>query len=105
MKLPDYQKRVRQFVDAHDLEAPVPARALDLVSEVGEIAKEVLGGSDYGRVPFHPTDQWAGELGDVFFSLICVANSTGINLESALNEALNKYKRRFALKGNLGSGD
>jgi len=64
----------------------------------------VLKGSGYGERPFEPTSGWRNELGDAFFSLICVANSTGVSLEVALQEALNKYERRFALKGDLGSG-
>jgi len=44
-------------------------------------------------------------LGDVLFSLICIANNTEINLEIALNKALNKYRKRFNEKGDVGSGE
>ena len=105
MTLPTYQKSVAEFVAEHQLEAPVEARMLDLVSEVGEAAKEVLKGSAYGHRPFHSTDEWHIELADVFFSLICVANSTGVNLDHALALALEKYQHRLAAKGEAGSGD
>ena len=104
MVLPDFQKNVATFVVDNQLEAPVNARLLDLVSEVGEVAKEVLKGSQYGHQPFHPTEEWSGELADAFFSLICVANSTDVNLNIALTEALEKYGQRLALKGEAGSG-
>jgi NTP pyrophosphatase (non-canonical NTP hydrolase) len=99
----DPQNAVARFVERHQLETSVEVRALDLVSEVGEVAKEVLKGTAYGREPFVPTDGWAGELGDAFFSLLCVANGTGVNLEAALQKAVQKYERRIALRGELGS--
>jgi NTP pyrophosphatase (non-canonical NTP hydrolase) len=100
----DFQRTVARFVERHDLQIPVQARTLDLVSEVGELAKEVLEGTDYGRKPFAPTDEWAAELGDAFFSLVCIADSTGVDLQAALEGALAKYERRIARRGDLGSG-
>lgn len=98
-----FQDRVNRFVEAHQLEIAVSARVLDLVSEVGEIAKEILKSTRYGQKSFQPTADWTSELGDVFFSLICIANSTGVNLEDALRQALRKYEQRFACKGDVGS--
>lgn len=91
-------------MESHRLGAPVSFRLLDLAAEVGELAKEVLKSTRYGREPFQPTQDWAGELGDAFFSLICIANSTDVNLEEALQSALKKYKSRLARKGDVGSG-
>lgn len=104
MTLPSFQETVARFVSEHQLEAPVEARLLDLLSEIGEVAKEVLKASAYGRRPFQPTDEWAAELADAFFSLICVANSTNVNLEDTLIEALEKYSVRLGGKGDAGSG-
>jgi NTP pyrophosphatase (non-canonical NTP hydrolase) len=98
------QRTVASFVGEAGIEAPVEARLLDLVSEVGELAREVLDATNYGRAPFRPPDGWSGELGDAFFSLICLANSTGVDLEAALDGALDKYRRRLALGGDPGSG-
>jgi len=102
--LPDFQKTVVAFVDENRLETSVEVRLLDLVSEVGELAKEVLKGDEYGHQSFQPTAEWSGELADAFFSLVCLANSTGLNLEEALVEALDKYAQRLASKGDAGSG-
>lgn len=104
MNLPDTQEQIATFVQKHQLDTTVPARVLDLVSEVGEVAKEVLKGSDYGKTDFSPTDEWESELADAFFSLICIANSTGVDLDSALNTVLQKYEQRLAEKGDAGSG-
>ena len=99
-----FQQAVATFVGENELEAPVHARVLDLVSEVGELDKEILKVTDYGGQPFRPTEEWSGELADILYSLTCVANSTGVDLEAALNEALDKYEGRLAQKGDAGSG-
>lgn len=98
------QREVADFVQAHGLEADVQTRLLDLASEVGEVAKEVLKATRYGREPFRPTPDWEGELGDAYFSLLCVAESTGVDLEAALRKALAKYESRLSGKGDAGSG-
>jgi NTP pyrophosphatase (non-canonical NTP hydrolase)/8-oxo-dGTP pyrophosphatase MutT (NUDIX family) len=102
--LPPHQQRVADFVDAAGLRAGVEARALDLVSEVGEVAKEVLKGSAYGDRPFDPPASWADELGDVVFSLACLANATNVDLDQALAGALEKYRARLRRRGDAGSG-
>jgi NTP pyrophosphatase (non-canonical NTP hydrolase) len=102
--LPPYQERVASFVDMHALRAGAEARLLDLVSEVGELAKEVLEATRYGEQPFATTAAWDEELADVFFSLICLANATNVNMDTALEGALEKYRRRLAGRGDAGSG-
>lgn len=101
---PTFSRVVARFVADHRLEAPVSARALDLVSEVGEVAKEILKGSAYGRRRFDPPATWPDELGDCFFSLICLANGTGVDLEQALDRTLEKYRQRLIRTTDAGSG-
>lgn len=98
------QQHVAEFVTAHNLEAPVAARLLDLAAEVGELAKEALKGTAYGRADFTPTAGWAFELGDCYFALLCLANSTGVDLEQSLEDAVEKYKTRLVASGEPGSG-
>ena len=98
------QRTVASFVEEAGIEASVHMRLLDLVSEVGELSKEVLTATNYGRDSFHPPDGWAGELGDAFFVLACLANDTGVDLEAALDGALGKYRERLLLGGDAGSG-
>ena len=102
--LPLFQLAVARFVEAQALEVPPAIRLLDLVSEAGEVAKELLTGTRYGREEFRPGAAWPEELADLFFALVCVANSTGVNLESALEAALAKYDARLAGRGHAGSG-
>ena len=104
-ELPDFQRTVASFVEKHGIETPVYARLLDLSSEAGELSKEYLKSTDYGRKPFKkPMDGWQDEIGDVFFSLVCLANSTGVDLEAALRGSLKKYEERLRRKGGAGSG-
>ena len=88
----------------HNLEISVRDRMLDLTSEVGELAKEILLNTDYGNCDFYPTNAWADELGDVFFSLICLANTTEVNLSKSLSYAIAKYQARLNIQGEAGSG-
>ncbi len=104
MNLPPFQKSVANFVHHHHLEIPITDRFLDFVSEVGELAKEVLTATDYGAQPFDVPLAWEDELGDVFFSLICIANSSQVDLNAALDGALVKYQARIAQQQDPSSG-
>jgi len=95
----ELQQSVAQFVERHRLEADVAHRLLDAVSELGEVAKEALKGSSYGSAKFAATSAWKEELGDVIFSLMCVANTTGVDLDEAVRFALAKYEARIEQDG------
>ena len=100
---PGFQHRVARFVAQHDLEAGVEIRLLDLLSELGEVAKEVLKGNEYGASGLVQTQAWEEELSDVFFALICLANTTGVDLDRGLQKVLQKYALRVQAKGSPGS--
>lgn len=104
MKLKETQQIVEKFVKDKALNGDINVRMLDLTSEVGELSKEILKGTNYGTESFKKTNEWESEIGDVLFSLICIANESNTDLEYCLNYALNKYEKRFSTKGNLSSG-
>ena len=97
------QTRVRLFCEKHQLECPPEHRLLDLVSELGEVSKEVLKATSYGKTPFETTPEFEEELGDTLFSLLALANSTGTDLESALETVLRKYGKRASDGSGPGS--
>jgi NTP pyrophosphatase (non-canonical NTP hydrolase) len=103
MSTADLQQLVAEFVAANGLSAEVEARLLDLHAEVGELAKEWLKASEYGKGEFAAGDAWAEEMGDVFFSLLALAESSGVDLEAALRVALKKYAQRVRQRGDAGS--
>ena len=98
----EVQEKIKLFCKTNDLESPVEHRMLDLVSEVGELSKDVLKMSDYGRKEFKLNSEVELELGDVLYSLITVANSLDVSLEDALNRVVAKYETRLK-KGSVGS--
>lgn len=104
MNLFEVQDLIKKFTEDKNINSPVGVRIIDLASEVGELSKEVLKGSNYGNKEFEKTGEWDSEIGDVLFSLICIANQTETNLENCLKCVLDKYEKRFANKGDLGSG-
>ena len=78
------QRRCRAFLAQHGLRHAPEIHALDLVSEVGEVAKALLESSNYGESPSQPMVNLEEELGDAFFSLIALAESLDVDLEAAL---------------------
>jgi NTP pyrophosphatase (non-canonical NTP hydrolase) len=100
-----FQERCSAFLARHELGHSPQIHALDLVSEVGEVAKALLEGSAYGDLALQPTPALEEEMGDAFFSLVALAESLNVDLETALDKAMNKYETRIAERGNAGSRD
>lgn len=100
----DRQRRVAAFVDDHDLETPPTYRLLDLVSEVGELAKDANESTAYGAEP-DDLEISSDELGDALFALLAVADALEIDADEALEEAIEKYERRLEEDGSAGSGN
>lgn len=78
-------------------------QVLDIVSELGELSKEFLKETEYEFGEIEKTKDIEMEMGDIFYSLISLANELDLNLENCLNLALEKYSRRFELNGDLSS--
>ncbi len=91
----DLQSKVANFVKQNNWDSPVESRVLDLVSEAGEVAKEILKITNYGKKPVVKNKNLALELGDTFYSLIVIANKFDINLEDALDLVIKKYQKRL----------
>ena len=98
------QARVSEFARRNHLHADPAARMLDLVSEVGEAAKELLKSTEYGQRPFQATAAWREELGDVYFALLCLADLTDVELSAALRQADFVLGQHLAQRGDAGSG-
>lgn len=101
-ELKTLQRRIKEFCQTHDLESSPEHRVLDTMSELGEVAKEILKMSDYGRKPLAYKEELKSELGDLLYSVITIANSFDIDLEEALGLVLKKYETRLK-KGGAGS--
>jgi NTP pyrophosphatase (non-canonical NTP hydrolase) len=99
----NWQQQVATFARDHDLQHDPATHALDLVSEIGEVAKEVLRATDYGRREPQFSTGLAGELGDALYSLLVLAEACGVDADKALSAALEKYESRLAERGDAGS--
>lgn len=100
----DEQEAVARFVEANGLETPPEFRLLDLVSELGEVAKNATESTAYGAEPDR-LDVQSDEIGDVLFALLAVADSLDIDAGEALDESLEKYADRMDDRGDPSSGE
>lgn len=74
---------------------PPLANLARLVEEVGEIARALNQTQGAKRVKPHETAAEVGaELADALFALVCIANSTGVDLQQAFDATLEKYRIR-----------
>lgn len=83
----DAQRDVTAFIERHDLETPPAYRLLDLLSELGEVARNATESTDYGAAP----DRIAvddDEIGDALFALLALADSLDVDAGEALAESL-----------------
>jgi NTP pyrophosphatase (non-canonical NTP hydrolase) len=100
----DEQQTVASFIQEHEMEAPPTYRLLDLVSELGELAKDVAESTDYGESP-GDLEINSDEIGDTLFALLALADGLEIDASDALDEALTKYENRIAETQSVASGE
>lgn len=99
------QDDVARLLAEHDMDLSPELRVLDLESEVGELAKEVVTAQDYGDAEFERTDALVDEFGDVYFCLLALATELDIDAETALADSVAKYRDRLDETGTAGSGE
>lgn len=104
MKLNKLAEDIAQFNKENGLNIDPKNRLLDLYSELGEVAKEILKGSDYGKEDLSLSNDFNEEIGDCFYSLISLANETDVHLEESLQKVKQKYAARKNRTGHIGSG-
>ena len=97
------EKLVKDFNEKYMRKLPANIRMLDITSEIGELAKEVIKCQDYGETEFKTSPDLKMELGDCLYSLISFAFECDIDPAGALSEAIEKYQKRFTKKGHIGS--
>lgn len=97
--------KVKIFNQNHLAPLDANIRIHDIVSEVGELAKEVIKAQDYGQKTFAVTKDLFLEYGDVLYSLLSFGIENNIDIEDSLEQVINKYKARFANKKHIGSNE
>lgn len=99
----NWQEQATGFAKTYNLLHTPQTHALDLLSEMGEVAKELLLATDYGTHPFSARPHLTDEMGDVLYSLCLLATAVNVNLDEALAGALTKYQKRMDAKSHAGS--
>ena len=79
----EQQQRVSSFIEENEMDSPAAYRLLDLSSELGEVAKDVVTLTDYGEHP-EELEISSDEIGDVLFSLLAFADAVEIDSDDAL---------------------
>lgn len=97
------QKIVSKFIENYNLKCGINIRYMDLITEIGELGKEIIMSCDYGKQEHIKTDNLENEMGDCLFSLFALCHELNIDAEKALISSLSKYKERFLSKGEIGS--
>jgi NTP pyrophosphatase (non-canonical NTP hydrolase) len=93
------QRRVQAWCDAEwgGEYWPPLGNLARLIEEVGEVARVI--NDRYGYKPKkadEPEQELALELGDVLFTLVALANATGVDLDAGFDAVLEKYRERDA---------
>ena len=96
MTIKEAQEQVDQWIKTHGVRYFNELTNMTvLTEEVGELAR--IMARKYGEQSFKPGEEDRspdGEMADVLFVLICLANQTGVDLEEALAETLAKKTKR-----------
>ncbi|MCJ7479128.1 MAG: nucleotide pyrophosphohydrolase [Candidatus Nanohaloarchaeota archaeon QJJ-7] len=98
------QEKARNFIMENSLQSGASVWVHDLQSELGEVSKELLKASDYGDEEVDFPEEMEEEVGDIYFSLLGLADELGIDLSSSLETVLEKYRERAEESGDPGSG-
>ncbi len=89
-------KWIRSFGVRYFSELTNLAQLMEEVGELSRIISRTYGEQSF-KVSESPTDL-SDELSDVLFVLICLANQTGVDLEQALRNNLQKKTQRDATR-------
>jgi len=96
MELREAQERVDAWISQFEEGYWPPLTNLArLIEEVGELAREMNHRFGHKhKKQDEPPQELALELADVLFVLLVIANEQGIDLDRALQNVLEKYRRR-----------
>ena len=100
-------KNVVEFLAKSNTETNALVRLADISSELGEVSKEVLKASDYGRDTPALKDNtgFKEEYGDLLFTVLALGVENDVDPSEALELVLKKYNTRLVKKGHIGSGN
>ena len=92
----DYQYIVDSWIRDHGGYWSPLSMTCAIVEEVGEIAREINLIEGFKPRKTEEKTDLAGEIGDLIFSIICLANHYQIDLEDSILKTIKKYSTRDA---------
>ena len=98
------QNSVKEFLEKNNLYCGEQIRYIDLVSEIGELGKEIIKSTNYGKQQYTMNENSLEEMGDCLFSILALCCEMDMDAEKALEYALKKYQNRMDAKGTADSG-
>ena len=94
--LKEIQKKVEEWILYHGGYWSPLAMLSAVMEEVGELAREINHLEGFKPKKGYTSSDFGEELGDLFFSIICLANYYKIDLSKKIYEILEKYSKRDA---------
>ena len=87
---------LQEFINKYHLETQPAFSLLDIMSELGEVAKELLKSTDYGRRPGDADPvRMREEIGDLMFAVAYLSTLYDVDPEAAMWESVRKFERRL----------
>jgi NTP pyrophosphatase (non-canonical NTP hydrolase) len=93
--LKEIQERVDKWIGEHGGYWPSLSMVCATMEELGEVAREINSLEGYKpKKTGLKNSKLGGELADLLFSIICIANHYKIDLDKELIKVFNKYSER-----------
>ena len=98
-------EEVREFLNVSKTFSDTFVRLADIQSELGELSKEILKATRYGKTET-PTrhESIEDEYGDLLFSVLALGVELKTDPEYCLKKSIEKYNKRLEKTGQIGSG-
>ena len=93
--------RIKDFCQKKDLNC---VQSRDIISELGDFSKEILKSTQYGKIPLGIVSiNIITEIRDGYFSLLGLIKQLRIEIDSTIQMAIDKNKKRLSTKGCINS--
>lgn len=97
----EVQEKVKAFAKEHNMQNDPQWHALNIVSDMGGLSKEILKSTDHGRRDPAHNPRIDKEIGHVFFNLLMLANEYEVDITHEIEKTLKNYNKKKYLHGRL----
>ncbi len=98
-------EEVMEFLNVSKTFSDTFVRMADIQSELGELSKEILKATRYGKTETSTRhESIEDEYGDLLFSVLALGVELKTDPEYCLRKSIEKYSKRLEKTGQIGSG-